>query len=813
VLFISDFARSVQILVEIAGNPEAKLDAINKKVDGLSSKKVDMGGSHAATNQMNQLAGSTQKVEGAVASAGQRMTTAFSGVKSSLSELQGSIQGMMGSLAGIAIGGSIAGLSWLSAAKSKLYNEQIETSINANKKLGVSYQMLTEEVKKHVAAGEGTTGELTKEMYSIMTMGSKFVGKGSTALANAKAIGDFWYSRKESMQEQGISDPEQLVQRAIRTQGKMSGRMAASFALAVGVSPDDASMKTAKGRMKLFMQSGAKVDMGVELDKRPWDLAETRMKALKKAIGDSLGGPMAVLTSGFASFLELVTKIPFGPAIIGWSAAGLALASALSLVIGVMTPLWGVMKAVNAATGIGAALNWIFVGSKTAQTTATLASTTASVMATGAMEGEFLATEMTTYATNMSFGARLRLIGAKVWDTATSWANTAANWLGVSSLLGVFAASTTASSGFSLLAVATNLAAAPLWVFIGAGLVLVAVFGAILAKAGILKPILDGISKIKWGKVFGDLVEGDFSGAWKKLTSGFQLPSLNEAFKNLFGGTSIVAVLNKTFGIPLNTMIKWLDSIHGVMKIATDFLSSVWNTLKSIWTGLLKIIPGAEKAFTQGKINLLADKKGLNFDSSAGEFKDKAGNIVKDPGTKLTELRDLWKGQTGFFEGIANALKGIIPKSVQTTITNTYEASQSPADSEQGKTFSSAFDQGVDSEGVAWESATDFGILGKALGLGSADSGGLVTKSGLLMVHANEPIIPAQIAKSSTLLNLLENIAQGPVSSTSSKGGDINIYMTYSGGSNGNGIYLDKFAFEREVKNIIGKCTRNYGSY
>jgi hypothetical protein len=818
----------VSILIELAGNPEARLDEINKRLDGFSGKKVSIGSEPA--NQINALAGSAQKVEGAFASAGSKITSSFENVKSSLAGLQGGIQNMMASLAGLTVGGSVSGLAWLSEAKTKLYNEQVYAAIDANKKLGVSSEQLQQKVKDTTNVSWISKDKATEQLFNIMTRGQKYVGKGDEATANADAIGKFYYSHKEMLQGQGVVDAEAMITQAMRTPGKLQGVRGANFAAALGVDVNDASMKTAKTRMKYFMEQGATIDIKFQNEQRPWDEAAVNIEELKQDIGESIAGPMALVTRGFSGFLKLVKEVPMGSALIGYAGMFVALAAGANLAVGVMIPAWTLIKAINTATGFGTALTWLFTGSKQAQAIAVGEATASEVLLTGAMEGEFLATQMTTYATNMSFASRLRLIAAKGWDTATTFANSAANFLGISSLLGLTTASTVAAGGFSLLAIAEGIAMSPLLPFVAVGLLVAGVLGLILAKAGILKPLLEGFGKINLGKVFGDLMKGDLSKAWTDITKGFKLPSfqdafknlmkplelptLQEAFKNIFGGTSIVAVLNKTFGIPLNTMIKWLDSIHSAMKIGSEFLSNVWNTLKSIWSGLLRIIPGAEKAFTESKINVLSEKKGLTFDNTTGTWKDKNGAAVENPGKTLTDLRDNWKTQTGFFEGIANALKSIIPKPTEITVNSGglgNLGTGGPTDYIPGNPVNmapksqSVIDSIINPANQGY--INDF--------YPGAASGGLITKSGGLIGHVGEPVIPAEIARSPRLLTILENIAQG--NTTNNGHGAINnfndIDMVYTGGTNGNGIYLDKFAFEREVKNIIGKCTRNYGSY
>lgn len=814
----------------------------------MAKKNIVTGGSQA-TSQMSALAGSTEKVSNATSSMTSKMTSAFSSVKSSLTDLQSSIQNMATSLAGITIGGAVSGLAWKQSAEYNLINEQIERAITNNKKLGISYKELQDFSKEQAEKGEGTRQDTAKELYSVLMAGQKYIkGSSREKIEQADAVTDFFFSQQELMAQEQITSAEQLMQRVTMQTGKMGGRFGIRLQTAMGASESD--MTSAKKRVEMILEAGAKVKMtksdltpedraaGIksEMEKRPWEQAIVNISALKNAIGDSIAGPMTIVTGLVANFVGFLVKIPGAPLIIGLSAAFLALASVVSLVYSILVPFKAAMLAINAATGIGTALNWLFVGSKQAQTASTLASTTASVMATGAMEGEFLATQMTTYATNMSFGARLRLIGAKVWDTAASWANAAANFLGISSLLGLTGATTVATGAMSGLAVAEGLVLSPILLLVGAGLILAGVFAVILAKAGVLKPLLEGISKIKWGKVFGDLVEGDFSGAWKKLTKGFELPSLGEAFKNLFGGTSIVAVLNKTFGIPLNTMIKWLDFIHNGIKKFTDIMSELWSSIKAGFQWVKDGL-GITKQEKKTKMETAAEKLGAKwFDENSSSAKSGASwytgsgwykDQKKMPATETTGLESLRekyeKAPKGIFDGIpgmsllTETLSKLITAIEKWKIPSTQDlntATNNAISSNSGLFDTSNMSEKERKEETFWDASKREGmVLLSNLGFPTAASGGLITKAGLLIGHENEPIVPAEIARSSNLINTLESIANNPTSSTSISKGDINIYMTYSGGSNGNGIYLDKFAFEREVKNIIGKCTRNYGSY
>lgn len=883
---MSDFARSVQILVEIAGNPEAKLDEINKKLDTLSNKKVEVSGGSQVSSHMENLSNSTNKASNSITSFASNLTgkatSALGTLKSSLSDVQGSIQNMASALAGMTIGGAVSGLAWKQSSEYKLIDEQIERAIANNKKLGFSYQELQDFSKQQAIAGEGTRQDTTKELYATVMAGQKYM-KGDTGqekLQKADAITDFWFSQQELMKQEGINSPESLIRRVTRQPGKMGELFGASLQTAMGASEKD--MASAKTRMALMIKAGSEVKMtqsdltpedrkkGIvpEMDKRPWEQLEVNISRLKNAIGDSIAVPMMKATNILAGFVELLVKIPFIPTLIGLAGAALALVSALSLVSTVLGPGIALFVKLNNYLKLTAGLKWLLTGATTAQ--ATSEEILAIQMgAENAMRETQIVTENTSFASrlrlvgvtakdtlvkyantaanylhlssivsiigmeNISFGSKIKLIGAKVWSTLATSAETAANFLGITSLLGLTAASGVATGGFTLLGIATNFAAAPLWLIIGAGLVLVGVLAAIAYKAGILSPLLKGISNIDFGKTFGKVFSLDFKGAWGDIKKGFsdiKFPSLAEALTNVFGGNSLISIMNRVFGIPLFTIANWITKIHDLLKPLLNIISDLWSLINHglnwIRDGL-----GITKQQKEAKVKTIAEEEGVYQTKSGAWGKIQKGMQNERPtedsqtfqsftpieGSRLaTAIENANKAPKGFFEGIPGindltkaindliaqlSVKAITAKAT-TTLTNSVS-------SNSGLFDTSSMTEKERNKETFWEASIREGKT--LLGLPSAASGGFVQKSGLAIVHENEPIIPAEIASSSRLQEILGSIATGK--SNPNIQPNIQISMTYSAPASNTGIYLDKFSFERAVKEIIGKVTRTYGAY
>ena len=309
---INDFARSVQILVQIAGNPEQRLDAINKLTDQINGKKITLndsisqlgGTANNATSALSKVSSATQDIAKNATDLGSKGVSAFEKIKASVSDLNVGVQTFAASLAGIAAGGAISGLSWKLSADFTLLDEQIDRAIDNNKKLGISSQELTEFAKGEAAKGEGTFQENKQELYSMLMTGSKyFKGSSQEKLSQADAIGDFYFANQEMLKGQGINSAEQLIQTAIRTTGKMSEKQANLFGPAIGLAPNAKEMGSAKSRLKYLEEAGAKVDMGAALDKRPWEAFLINVNSLKYAIGDGL----APVMSNFIKFSVLVS--------------------------------------------------------------------------------------------------------------------------------------------------------------------------------------------------------------------------------------------------------------------------------------------------------------------------------------------------------------------------------------------------------------------------------------------------------------------------------------------------------------------------
>ncbi|MGV8117631.1 hypothetical protein [Methanothrix soehngenii] len=452
-----DFARSVQILIQIAGNPEQRLTEVNRLVDQIGNKKIGLtdavsglaGGANNAAGALGKVASSTQDVASKASDLSGKSVSAFDKIKSSVLDLNNGVQTLAASLAGIAMGGAISGLTWKASADAKLLNEQIDKAINANKKLKISSTEFDEFVKAQADAGEGTRQDTKQELYSVLNVGGKyFKGSGKEKLEQADAITDFWFSQQEMMKLEGISSPEELVRRALRTEGKMGDMFSAKFATALGVSLEGKEMSSAKNRMKFMVEQGEGVDMKAEMDKRPWEDMVVSVDKLKYAIGDGLAPVMSVFIKMLTGAVKLLNSIPGAAPLIGLAGAAIAFVSTLTLLNGVLSPGISLLKEMVLWTNLHTAAevkqmvvskaliitDWLGVTSKAARATATATAAASTAALTGAIGMEIVALEADTVATTAAATATTGLAAAE-WAALSPLLLLAAPLIAVAGLL------------------------------------------------------------------------------------------------------------------------------------------------------------------------------------------------------------------------------------------------------------------------------------------------------------------------------------------------------------------------------------------
>jgi hypothetical protein len=223
-----------------------------------------------------------------------------------------------------------------------------------------------------------------------------------------------------------------LMRSATLIKGKLRPQMESDFRLATadvqGIPGYESMIKTARGRLKLLKKEAETINIKAEMDRHPWAVAAQNIADFKKAIGESIAGPMASISRIVAGIAKAMKEVPGLAGLVGWGAILVSVAGAASLLISVFTPLYSVLSKLGVITRLLSAYEWASLTIKQAWFAATTKQTIALVTLTGATEAEAVSVIGSNAATSMGIGARLRLAAANIYNTVATKASTVAHW-------------------------------------------------------------------------------------------------------------------------------------------------------------------------------------------------------------------------------------------------------------------------------------------------------------------------------------------------------------------------------------------------
>lgn len=239
-----------------------------------------------------------------------------------------------------------------------------------------------------------------------------------------------------------------------------------------------------------------------------------------------------------------------------------------------------------------------------------------------------------------------------------------------------------------------------------------------------------------------------------------------------------------------------------------DIITSIKSMLPS-WMGVGTSDSSGEQETSSTTTKLGVDAAGnptpfdpnLYYASKDSGKLYKGSDILKQWGDRSNDARDLYKNEA-YSSSSGASLTSKSKGSSNNKVTGESTTDRRSPHEKEVDSHSGNIDYGASKE-----SGIKSGLIA------SADIGGLVTKSGIALVHSGEPIIPAEVANSSRLQTILENIAYGSETTTTSTITNNPIIHIHYEADPRRGILLDETAFEHKVSDIIAKRLRQLNGY
>jgi hypothetical protein len=758
---ISGRFSSVRMDIELADTIFSDLQRVTDLTAGLGEKvNIDVAlndnSANVARNISNnsqQAARGVEKIADASSKVGRELNETerkssrfFSTLEQSSRSVVDSLDGVLTKFAAIAVTGSIGGVSWLGAKSSEKYKQEVIESIatrNGTPEAAIAKEFIGEAGEP---GQEYTSGSQRADLMRYIELNTR--ARGENATSAVRGVEKLAFS-SETAERLGY-DAESLMR--IATRKSLSGLRPDQKSDIESIFGKDFSKKSLTTRMRILAEFDQKIDINEAMKEDPEKVLQFKLDAMSKSVGKAMIGPMNSLLDVSLKVVDGLASIPGMPQIAGvglmattagiglklmFDAAGMASDGMLGVVrvLGLTKKAEGellvVQKVRAVATAVSNAMTWTATAAKSALVGANTAEAVSQVMATGAMEGDFVATELNTVAKNQGIVARIRMtastyasaVAERVHTAATmigsaiTWARVAAVGaitgatfanIGITSassvaMGGLAAAETLATVGAYALASGVWAALSPLLPFVAAGAALAIVLGAVAAKAGLLEPLLKGLGKIDFGRVWKDLMEGDLDKAWQDITKGFKLPSGREMWANLTEGlpdlgkiwndiTNIklpsLADVTKNLDMPKITFTAAVGPVGQILKPLLDMIRLLGglvdgsSTIEDIlaaatknWATMVGILSGMWSTIT-GMISWLRDGLGITKADRKKELEQEAaktGNQAEGglwKGAKWVDdasnyAKHQWYKAPGWYESTSSAEAHLLPEAAQ----------------------------------------------------------------------------------------------------------------------------------------------------
>jgi hypothetical protein len=458
-----------------------------------------------------------------------------------------------------------------------------------------------------------------------------------------------------------------------------------------GIAGYESMIQTASGRLKLLKKEAKTINIKAEMDRHPWAVAQQNISDFKNAIGLGIAGPMGKISMLVAGLAKAMKDVPGLAGIVGWAAILMSLAGAVSMAISVFSPLIGAMKGLGIITKLQTVYTWALSAANTV-TAAVTRLLTVNTISDVAIQ-------------NASTFARLRMIGASIWQTAVIKGQAAATMISNMVSWASVGAMTVLAGVYGLLTGSISLSTLATWAFNGAmavldaldpftyivagAAILAGIIGYLVVKSGVLAPIWKDLQKI-----WKDITKGKFEKIMPDIGKMIGKIDIGGIFKTIVGKGPEEAMGFISTGITgllawvSNYIAPFISKIHDILKK----VQSIFEWIYSLWQGALSWLKaglGITKKEKEAKVAEAATKAGVEWretgDSGPGFYKkENMGWFRQDTGVDDPKFKSLYnlkdkadkapkgifdllgiadavaKGMSGIGTIIADAIKGVV---------------------------------------------------------------------------------------------------------------------------------------------------------
>lgn len=755
---------------DLLDNFTQRFDALHKKIVGATSSQYQIEVGTNESSLREQAAGISKAVENVKnvtksnadvqkeagkaveqhTAATQKAGAAINDLKSKYEAITGSIGKMKTALAGLtgmAAGGSVAGFAWKAAEDSSLYANSV-------------YDMLGRR-----------TGSKAVNSDAIKAFVAKATDSGYTSSTDRLSLTNLMIQRGAKNTDQAIGAAEALEKKFFKDQvmlekdyGITSAKSLGEFATQKYIRGQQAkqdldnlfgkgfSSKSQSARIKALQKIGVDVDINAAMAEQPLAVIQNRIKSVTKSIGGELRGVMSPIADMFATILGIIDRNPILPKI-------LAISAVLTVVIGSLVTIIGLLPVLSSGIGlVQAGLRMLTAGSGLASFTSLLMNPYAILIALAAIilvvayKTGVLSAAWDKFTKSAIGGDVLSALGA-VADVVGMVVDKFSKWYeagGRNQLLSYFMflvevlgnaydfvdkiySKTKSATGNPLLAGMAALASMPIALYAGGikastGVDVAEILGGIQDRlTQIYRTISSTIASVmeKVASIMGRLLSV-FEMVVNPIIKLFDL--VREMFGKLLGGGEEKLPLNSP---ERDEMIQWAKDLRkagGSKMFDFGLGTDIWDiALKEAETGIAQDVPNMHDG-------------GAEYRRLVNSYRNRIANPSEGLGDVAPE--EGAAGNPFYNPEFTNSIKG--PGGI--------EVRTKPAEEVRG---SADVEGGLQMGGrMLW----DWIFGGKPE---EAATGGDIQNDGVIKLHKDETVIPADIARSSYLVNLLRNASEG----------------------------------------------------